>query len=80
METRSGQVVIVPTFHAAGQGSIPVRIEMLGSVSVNHSLIITRCKNGTSKWDDLMHPFPWDCIKAAHAPDHLKVMVHTKAG
>ena len=38
-------------------GSIPRRIETLGSVSVNHSLTRLRCKNDMSEcWEDLMCP------------------------
>ena len=33
-----------------------------------------RCKS------DLMHFLLCDCIKAAHVPNHLKVMAHTKFG
>ena len=42
-------MVIVPTFYAGGQDSIPGRVKPLCSVSVNHSLTGPRCKNGTSE-------------------------------
>ena len=35
--------------YAGDLGSIPGRVEMLGSVTINHSLTVPRCKNGTSK-------------------------------
>ena len=44
-----GRMVIVSAFHAGGWGSIPGTVEMLGSVSVNHSLTAPRCENGTSE-------------------------------
>ena len=39
-----GRMVIVPAFYTVGQGSIPGRVEMFGSVSVNHSLTRQSCK------------------------------------
>ena len=47
--SRGDRMVIVLALYVGGRGSIPRRVEMLGSVSVNHSLTVPRCKNGTSK-------------------------------
>ena len=51
-----GRMVIVPGYRAEGWGTISVKVETSGSVSVNHSLTGSRCKNGTSKWwEDRFH-------------------------
>ena len=42
-------MVIVPVLHLGGRGSIPGRVEMLGSVSVNHRCNAPKCKYGTSE-------------------------------
>ena len=49
-----------------GHGSIPGRIEILGSVSVNHSLTSRRCQNGTSEYlEDLRIPIVGLCEGSA---------------
>ena len=64
-------------------GFDPERIEMLGSVSVNHSLTRPRCKIGTSKCGvDRNQGVPSLCgmFGGNTVPIHLNVMAYTKVG
>ena len=42
-------MVMISMYHAGVWGSMWRSVDMLGSVSVNHSLTTPRCKNGTSE-------------------------------
>ena len=83
MMSSVGRMVIVPAFYVGGQGSIPGRVDTLGSVSVNHSLTSSKCKNGTSKCGEdrnkrlpaLHGMFGGDIV-----PIHLEVIAYTKVG
>ena len=56
---------------------------MLGSVSVNHSLTVPKCKNGTSECGEDRNqrvPAPCGMFGGTTVLIHLKAMAYTKVG
>ena len=66
----------------AGQGSIPGRVETLGSVSVNHILTGPGCKNGTSECgeDRIMCPALHGMFGGDTVPIHLRWWLTPRLG
>ena len=75
-------MVIFPIFQAEIWGSNPVKVQTLGSVSVNHSLTGTMCKYGTSKFGENMNQNVYQpCLfGGGPVPNYLMVMTYTKLG
>ena len=79
--SRGGRMVIVPAFPAGGRGFDP-QVEMLGNVSINHSLTGPRCKNCTRECgeDRIMVLALCGMFGSNTVPINLKVMAYAKVG
>ena len=76
-------MVIVLALYIGCQGLNPTRVVTFGSVSLNHSLTVPRCKNDTGECGEDRN----QRLSALHGmfggttvPIHLKVMAYIKFG